>query len=386
MLLGLLFLGQGILIFHFHEEVLIGILFTIDWFLTGVEFAIGLTGFQSPVVNYVNDFFKSYSYSQISFSDTLKIIDRTYVYGGWFLPSLFVILGLKLLTVKEKYVTTHTFESLLEQETHLWRFNRYLVKNNPFDDSDDVTKGKFRMAELPYSFLKSRNLIISSVGAPDEIHVKRAKGVFVKQLGTLITGLESFSKHERMILAVFMSVLYKERDFSNLSKVRAVALNSYLGRNNALDKVSGDISFMLNKEMKPSKVNAMVSDLVEFCWEGNYVQELLHKHAYTQTFLRGMYIDVKRSGSFPPSYIGWIKMLDRNLFYTLETTGVPGVGSDFNKKENQPGGCIEAAMTIRHYTSERVSGTAIPQPEFDLLAADLNEYLTRRYEAHNRDW
>ena len=62
MLLGLLFLGQGILIFHFHEEVLIGILFTIDWFLTGLEYVIGLTGFQSPVVNYVNDFFKSYSY------------------------------------------------------------------------------------------------------------------------------------------------------------------------------------------------------------------------------------------------------------------------------------------------------------------------------------
>lgn len=375
-----------VFIFYQHPSLI-----TLPWavgkhgFLLSIEFIANIFNINTPTVSYVNNYFSQNDYSGISYSTMGKIEDKMYMLGGWLPPFIIIALGVHLIIRgKPKYVKAHNFESLLEQETHYWRFNRYLVKINPFNDSKDMTKGKFRMAEQPTVFLTSRDLIQTIENAPAKLHREKAKKVFVPTLGKLIAGLESFSENEKIILAIFLAILYPEKgsidkpgpklSFSHIDK---------LGRDYSIRGLCGDISFYLAGEMSKSHYEKQVDEILDKCWDCPYVQEKLKKHAFTSTFIRGMYVDVKRGGSFPPSYIAWMKMLDRNLFYNLHSTGVPGTTTEYVKKENQPGKTIEVAMIIRHYSSERVANTAIPTPEFDLLANDIDDYLERRFEMRN---
>lgn len=382
--LNILIIGA---ILYIHPTLL-----TFPWavvkhsYLMLLELQASVIGVELPMINYVSAYFSQTPYDQFSYNILGRIEGKLYHLGGW-LPSICMILfGFQIIrhTRENRYRKSHDFESLLEQETHYWRFNRYLTKVNPFDYSNDIKKSIFRMGEMPTEFLEKRKLLVKSTDAPSKVIRPRAKKVFLPTLGNLIAGLESFSEKERIILAIFLSVVHPERGgldkpgekytFTTLEK---------LGREYAIRGLCGDISFSISGEMSESAYKAQVDEILEKCWDSPYIKDKLKRHAFTQTFIRGVYIDVKRGGVFPPSYIAWMKMWDRNLFYNLQTTGVPGNGTDYVKKENQPGKQIEVSLIVRHYISERVANRAIPKPEIDLLLDDIDLFLERKFEMVN---
>ena len=390
--IGSLFVAAGLIVLMFafilfqHPSLV-----TLPWalgkhaFLTVIEFVSGLVGIQTPTISYVNDYFSQNSYTDISYSSMAKIEEKMYLLGGWIPPLVMIGFGISLfLKSKPKYVNPHTFETLLEQETLYWRFNRYLVKVNPFDDSFDMTKGKFRMAEQPMKFLRSRQLLTSIEDAPDTFDRQKGKQHFIPTLGNLINGLESFSENEKLILAIFLAVIYPEKgNIDKPGKKLSFTNMEDINREYAFLGLSGDVAFSISGEMPDSVYKAQVKEILDKCWDCPYINEKLKRHAFTSTFIRGIYLDVKRGGVFPPSYVSWMKMFDRNLFYNLQTVGVPGTSTTYAKKENQPGKTMEVAMIIRHYTSERIAQSAIPKPEYDLLADDIDAYLERRFEMQN---
>lgn len=367
-------------------------LITMPWavlkhgYLSVLELQAKMIGVDVPMISYVTDYFSQTPYDKFSFKVMGKIEDKLYFLGGWLPPILMMMFGLHVLyhVRSNRYRTSHTLETLLEQETRYWRFNRYLVKVNPFDHSKDVTKSVFRMAEMPSKFLEKRNLLHKVPDAPSKVIRHKAKKTFVPTLGKMIAGLESFSENEKLILAIFLAVIYPERgDNGKPGKPLKFKSLKKLGREYAILGLCGDVSYSISGEMNESIYKAQVDEILEKCWDCAYVKEKLKRHAFTQTFIRGVYIDVKRGGVFPPSYIGWMKMWDRNLFYNLHTTGVPGNGFGYVKKENQPGKQIEVSMIVRHYISERIAETAIPTPEVDLLLDDIDVFLERKFEMQN---
>ncbi|MEZ9702768.1 hypothetical protein AB4455_26995, partial [Vibrio sp. 10N.261.46.E12] len=62
----------------------------------------------------------------------------------YLLPTLFLI---KRIVRKErhfdKYQKRLDYDELIEQQSTLWRYNRYLVNNNPVNESLDVNVGRF---------------------------------------------------------------------------------------------------------------------------------------------------------------------------------------------------------------------------------------------------
>ena len=367
-------------------------LLTFPWavlkhaYLNLLNFQAGIVGVDLPTISYVSDYFSQTDYDNFSYRVMGKIEDNLYFLGGWLPPLILIGFGAHILYHfrENRYRTSHSLESLLEQETTHWRFNRYLVKVNPFNFSKNIQKSVFRIAEMPTKFLESRKLVHKVNDAPDKVIRPKAKKVFIPTLGNLIAGLESFTENEKLIIAIFLAIIYPERgDNGKPGKPIKFKTLDKLGREYAIRGLSGDVAYSISEEMPKSVYKAQVEEILDKCWNCPYIKEKLKKHAFTQTFIRGMYIDVKRGGVFPPSYIGWMKMWDRNLFYNLQTTGVPGNGLAYVKKENQPGKQIEVSMIVRHYTSERIADKAIPRPEVDLLLDDIDVFLERKFEMKN---
>ena len=353
------------------------------WLLDGIG---SIFGADTPNLSYVNRYLSQTSYADVPVTSLAKIEDRLYYYGSWVFVLFLVGMGLHLFSDKKKYTQAHTFESLLEQETTYWRFNRYLINNDPFKDSKDVRKGKFRQAELPYEYLENRHLLSKTEGAPEKIKREAAKKVFKPNLGSLITGIESFSETERIMLAIFLSVVYPEKgnigsENAKGAPVKGKYIPEKMTRDYAIRGLSGDVSYYLNGEMDKSVYLNQVNEIISLCWDCPYVHRLLKRHAYTSTFLRGMLIDVKRKGTFQPGYYTWLKMLDRNLWFVLHSTGVPGNSPEFAKKENSPGTNMEVALAVRHYTCERIECRAVPEPAYSLLFDDIDNFLEKRFES-----
>jgi hypothetical protein len=382
---GIICLMVGLIIFQ--HPALLGAPWAIGkhGFLYFIELVTGLFNATPEIITYANGYFEQTKYTEVPLNALVKIEDKLYQYGGWFFPFALLAMGIHLLFIKKaKYETRHNFESLLEQETTLWRFNRYLLKHNPFKDSKDVRKGKYRIVMQPYDFLVEQKIIRRQDGVPETVLRNKSRNVYRPSLGKVISGIESFSETERMIIAILLSAIFKEKgghkEANFITKLKGFSLFNRLGRNFAITELSGDISYWLNDELPKSAVMKKVNAVISNCWDCSYIENLLKHHAYTQTFLRGMYIDVKRGGTFQPAYIAWMKILDRNTFYTMHSTGVPGIDESYSSKENMPGSNIESALVIRHYISERIAKCGLPEPEFDLLFDDIDKFLTLRFE------
>jgi hypothetical protein len=376
-----------ILLIIYQHPALLGVPWAVGkhGFLYLIELVTGLFNVTPEIISYANGYFSQTKYSDVSLTSLVRIEDKLYLFGGWVFPLAIIAMGIHLQSFKKaKYETRHNFESLLKQETTLWRFNRYLIKHDPFKDSKDVTKGKFRIVMQPYDYLVENKIIRRQEGLPETLLRNKARVIYKPSLGKVISSIDSFTETERIIIAILLSAIFKEKnghkEASLLSKMKNFSIFNRLGRNFAINELSGDISYWLNDELPKKVAMKKVNDVINNCWDCSYVQNLLKHHAYTQTFLRGMYIDVKRGGTFQPAYIAWMKILDRNTFYTLHSTGVPGIDGNYSSKENMPGANIESALVIRHYISERIAKCGLPEPEFDLLFNDIDRFLTLRFE------
>lgn len=351
----------------------------------------GIFGEPSFLLMDVIAFLSETPYSGVTLETMNMVTEETYWFGDWLFAVAIIASGVVIIVKKKKkpYHRSHTVESLLDQETKtLWRFNRYLVNNNPFDESDDIRKGKYRMQEEPYAYLKKRKLIKTNKGAPDTVHVKAFNSVFIEQLGKPLESLESLNENDRIVVAIFLASLenvfmVKESNFDSKYKALARKLKKSKGekgRNYAINVLAGDVAFWLNGELNKSVVTKQVDAILEEYWDSEYVNEMRSKHAYVYTFIRRLYIEVKRQGTFQPAYLSFMKMLDRRLWYVLHSTGIPGMNKEYEPKENMPGANIEVAMIIRHYSAERHADQALIKPEINSLQSDVETMLVRRFE------
>lgn len=317
-----------------------------------------------------------------------------YWYSSWLWPLLILIAGIYHYrnNIQDKYNTVHSLETLLVQETKIHRFNRHLINNDPFDDSSDITKGKYRIAEHPYPYCVKRGIIVERQGQPDMVNSVQVRKVMSSQLGPLLTGLESFSETERLIVAILLSALEVKIESEEQTKNSGIfgalkkkfrrrrAQKMKIGRNYAINGLSGDASYWLNGEMKKEQVFEQVDRILDLYWDCPLVEALAQKHAYVSTFIRRLYIEVKRDGTFQPAYLNWMKLLDRRLWFVLHSTGCPGDSEEWNPCENMPAGNAEVMMVIKQYTSERIADQAVPTPEFDLIQQDIEKMVQVRFD------
>lgn len=345
------------------------------------------------------------NFSAISYGAIGKVESALFYVYGWVYSAILMLLGIKLYKRRSKtWKTTHTIDSLLKSQSTLWRFQRYLIKHNPHNDSKDVTKGVFRMREKPHAFLMKNNVIDGVKNEEGEytgeisFDVDVYSRVLTEQVGKPFRGLSDLTVHEKRMFALLglyflknvpLSGFYEHwvgffnKKYFNLS-LRAVINftfgwwswltgdNSFIPKKlwsmdefsitNRRDKLFGDISYAYNDEYSFADIESMVQRYCELIVEAQGFKDVLKEHFFTRTLLRRMLEETRTTGVLPTDYFGWLKMEDRTLWYTLNDLGLPESSAETHGVKS-------------HYDMEKSSARAISAPYLKTAINNAKQYV-----------
>ncbi len=97
------------------------------------------------------------------------------------------------------------------------------------------------------------------------------------------------------------------------------------------------------------------------------VLDVMRRHAFTTPALMSGLRDARlRSGVLPPAQFGFLKLVDRRLWYALHSLGFPsnGLGAELN-----PSPRMEAIGARDHWAAECAVGAPLPAPSIDRAIA-----------------
>lgn len=271
----------------------------------------------------------------------------------------------------EKYQKRLNYDELLEQETVIWRYNRYLIKNNPTKEGLDVFKGRFAGRETVLNGLKRTEcFLVDRENNRVTLNTARAKQVFAQQIEFPISKVEDiyelpfeykfcicvFGLRQESLPPVFstydlfqanlrlkffqcikvfaeclrlrklqkkciqISTHYAYGDYKTTAKIE----HSLDFNEDVRFQLVGDYSYHLNGELDFEWVKKMVDHILPKVLNLDSVQDLLKQHAYAITFTRRLLFEARSLGKLGPSQFGFIKIVNRQLWYALNDEGLAG--------------------------------------------------------------
>ncbi len=310
------------------------------------------------------------SWTLLDYSHVYRVEYKVIYLTTWLylLPTIF---AMKRIIKKQrhfdKYKKRLTMDMLIEQETTVWRYNRYLIKNNPVEDTLDVNEGVFACRETVRSgLIRTECLKVNRDTNSISIDYVRASEVFAKQLRYPVRSIDDIYKlpiYFKFFICIFalreetladvltpadikkakrrvrtlkwyrvftpkyfhknwdqeiMSLAY--HDYKNTQKI-----NHELGLNEDLRfQLLGDYSYHLNDELDFSYIEKMVDYILPKVLDNDVIKELFNQHAYAETFIRRLLRESRKLGKLSSSQFGYLKILDRQLWYVCNDEGLPG--------------------------------------------------------------
>ena len=167
----------------------------------------------------------------------------------------------------------------------------------------NVDPVEHRSAENPEEWVARHALLAG--GALDRT---RCRELLIGYLGQRIGSLEELKPHERALFAVFGARLLSNNADIGLAQELLDALNrschthTFEGKPGYPDLTLTDAAF------RRYASTPLASD-----W--------LRRHPYPRTMLHSMHKQTDASGSLPSAHFRWLKGMDRELWYALNTTG-----------------------------------------------------------------
>ena len=205
-----------------------------------------------------------------------------------------------------KYRRAHSMKSLRAQEQKNWPAIMPVVKEDLV--AIDINTGPWAMALTPMEFarkhklLKKNDALMDNPNPGEEMTagVRRgdAKRVFTLQLGPVWNGFEHCPPHARALAAIFMARMNRDK----------AAAYKILG---ALDKSTS--------EGKPDY--SVATSILKKYQQSELVQAVVNKHAYLLTVLASLLRAARDDGVMPSSEFLWLKVVDRRLWYMLNSVG-----------------------------------------------------------------
>jgi hypothetical protein len=360
------------------------------------------------VMSNVHSKLKVVDFSDIPYSTIGKVENRLFLVYGWVYSALLFLLGFKLFKKNGKtWKRIHTIETLLESQSKLWRFQRYLLKYNPFNDSTDVTKGVFRIREKPHLYLM-RHGVVGGV-KDEEGHFTgelsfdsiKYQEILTKQIGEPYRGLDNLSVIEKRMFAVLGMHFIKSAPVSGFRERFVVLFNNKfmgvslrrcvdfsfgwwswlvctktfipkawfnpkkLSVTERRETLYGDIAYAYNDEHSFTDVKNDVDRYCDLIVESEGFKSILKEHFYTRTLLRRMLFESRSKGVLPTDYFGWLKMEDRVLWYTLNDLGLPESS-------------VETHGVKSHYDMEKATNRAISSPYIKTAMDNARQYMIDR--------
>lgn len=256
-------------------------------------------------------------------------------------PVLLILVGLAAILYKSditlKYHRAHNMKTLRAQEQQNWPAITPVVKQDLV--AIDINIGPWAMALTPMEFarkhklLKKNDALMDNPNAGEEMTagIRRgdAKRVFTLQLGPVWNGFEHCPPHASALAAVFMARMNRDKT----AAFRILA---------ALDKST--------TAGKPDYTVA--TSVLEKYQKGEFVQAVVEKHAYLLTVMASLLKASRDDGVMPSSDFLWLKIVDRRLWYMLNSVG-----------RQTP--FAEVGGPFAHWIAEEVTGRRLLTPMID---------------------
>ncbi|MBE8233460.1 MAG: hypothetical protein HAW67_06950 [Endozoicomonadaceae bacterium] len=319
----------------------------------------------------------AYDIGDYRFNGMMKADNYTFGKSGWIINVLILLYGLRtLLKNKETFKTRHNVETLLEETSKYWRFQRYLLSYNPLKLSNkDVTKTNSRVRDKPIDYLtKHEALTINN--DKFKINRKQLAKIGNEQMGEKFTDMASLKRHEIVVMAILAIVITRDTSSSTLynllSKIPFINKFDFVidGRSTTAKfkalGLSGDMAECYNSERAFIDVENNARSIMKKLHSDPKIKECFEQHAYVYTLLRRMLIEARRSlGVFPAAYFGWIAIEDRTLYVSMHDEGMAEAG-------------VEAFMIKDHLQREMGLKKAVWHIDTTEYENNLDIYLRKR--------
>lgn len=202
-----------------------------------------------------------------------------------------------------------------------------------------IDKGPYAMAMTEVEFARHYRLLESADRL--SINKQRSQKLFATQLGRLWEGPHRLRTHERALFACFIAQICGHRD-----------------------ECMRGLDLLTRSSVHESLDTAFTDSLLEKYKDDKRVRLVVRRHAYVSTVLMAVLAKARRLGKLSPSYMLWLRPMDRALWYTIQS---------LDRRTPFP----EAAGIYAHYQSEIVAGTPLEYPFVNEAVEGLRHELEK---------
>lgn len=335
----------------------------------------------------------------------------TWIYLTFFIKP--VVLIARKDTLRDRLSKRLNLEELIEQETHVWRYNRWLTKFNPSKESSDPRAGRYAIRESMFSGLK-RSQVINIDRMKNEVKYdeSRLRKLCIDQLRYPNHGIENLTPLQKKIFCIFAlrestlppinsakiikSAKRKQNFCKLISYIPNIPLRIYSkwtikdllprsmqyrwdlwdrqqidNNENLRIEYLGDLSCNLIGEVSDEVIDYFTDTIVQESIKNRNIKTLCSQHAYVETFLRRMLYEARNYGKLPPNHFSWLKIKDRALWYALNDEMLPSMS-------------YEAIGVKSHFEIELETKMPEPFPQVDqgmlLVPSVVNKLSLSEYD------
>ena len=235
-----------------------------------------------------------------------------------------------------------------------------------------IIEGRLRMGDTEKQFVMGHGLV-SRESRIDHILIDRvaSEKVFASQMGAYWRGLEALKPHELVLFAVFapkaaaIDPQMSDSDYE-ASIAESAALMKSLWQEVFCPDAEGNVPSgpgFLTK-LEGSDVYRRAQKTALRYASSQVVSDITQQHAYVRTVLFELMRAAGRTGVLPSADVRWCKLVDRSLWFTLNTVG-------------RSVSITEVAGIYAHYLYEHKAKRAVERPMVETAVEALQEAFAR---------
>ncbi|MBU2708719.1 hypothetical protein KCM76_22190 [Zooshikella marina] len=243
--------------------------------------------------------------SGVTFGSLLDVLNKVGYFFIW-IPVLFALKAVKQTLNHpaertRREITVDTLPHIMAKHSPavipaLYYGN--LLNEDPEDQRSSVS---------PDDYAKKHKLIENGY-----LNKDRARSQLVKDLGRKVHSFDQLYDYEKALFAVFASRIFIE----NMADKKEFAIAQKL-----LDKLNYSCHKGTYKGKKGYPIlNLVFGDFKRYSSKEE-AKAWLARHPYPRTLLHAMHKEALTRGKLPSSHFRWLKGIDRELWYSLNTTG-----------------------------------------------------------------
>ncbi len=228
--------------------------------------------------------------------------------------------------------------SLAHYQSERWKVATYSAFFDPDNRDAHITP-----AATPMEFLRNNEVEFENGSFSEETRENRLPDIFAAQLGKPWTGLKRADLYVQCV-GILCGLHYLRRKPS-LSERETLSIAWAQGKDGT------------------EAMKALVAKYIEDKDINKVVDTICAKHAFCNTGLFALLDRARaRAGVLASADFGYLKQLDRSLWYTLSNCGRRRF-------------FIEAAGVVSHFFAEKVTGNPLVEPNVENAINGLEDYL-----------